>query len=64
MRAAFGPLPVHAVGVIVGVSSGTFIYIALVEIMCEEFELKAHRVTKFFMFVLGVAGMAVLGVYV
>lgn len=62
--AAFGSIPLHVVGIIVGLSSGTFIYIALVEIMCEEFDQATHRVVKFVMFVVGVLGMAVLGVYV
>lgn len=61
---AFGTIPAHTVGIIVGISSGTFIYIALVEIMCDEFEGDSHRVGKFWMFCIGVAGMAVLGVYV
>ena len=61
---AFGTIPAHSVGIIVGISSGTFIYIALVEIMCDEFEGDSHRVGKFWMFCIGVAGMAVLGVYV
>lgn len=62
--AEFGTIPLHAIGVIVGLSSGTFVYIALVEIVCDEFGGKAHNVGKFAFFCLGVAVMAVLGVYI
>lgn len=59
---AGGPLPQHTVGVIVGISSGTFTYIALVEVMAEE--ATACRAGKFLCYLLGLVGMAILALYV
>jgi hypothetical protein len=47
--------------VLLGISSGTFIYLAASEIILEEFSITMHKYAKFFSLSLGVA--LIVGVY-
>lgn len=44
-------------GILMGVSAGTFIYIASAEIIVEEFSVTAHKWKKFLAYCLGMALM-------
>ena len=41
------------ISIFMGISTGTFIYIATSDIIVEEFSFTMHRYTKFFLYVLG-----------
>jgi len=47
--------------VLLGISSGTFIYLAASEIILEEFSVTLHKYMKFFSLLLGIA--LIVGVY-
>jgi hypothetical protein len=47
--------------ILLGISSGTFIYLAASEIIMEEFSITMHKYAKFFSLSLGVA--LIVGVY-
>ncbi len=50
-------------GIILAISTGTFIYVAASEVIVEEFAITKHRFSKFFMYLVGgiiVAGLAIL----
>jgi zinc transporter ZupT len=45
---------------VMGLASGSFVYISLVEVLSEEFESEEYRIGKFACFAVGVAAMASL----
>jgi zinc transporter ZupT len=45
---------------VMGLASGSFVYISLVEVLSEEFESEEYRIVKFACFAGGVAAMASL----
>lgn len=50
-------------GILLAISTGTFLYIACSEVIVEEFENPQHKFIKFFMFMLGgifIAGLALV----
>jgi len=49
--------------VVKAISSGTFIYIALVEVILEEFETSKDRFIKFFLLIVGVLVMTILSAH-
>ena len=40
-------------GILLGISTGTFIYVACSDVLVEEFEDRNNKYIKFFLFVLG-----------
>jgi len=41
-------------GTLMAISAGTFLYIATMEVIIEEFSLKRYKYTKFFLYIIGV----------
>ena len=53
-------------GILMGVSVGTFIYVACSDILVEEFENRKNRFLKFFLFIAGgvfCAGLSFVEIY-
>ncbi len=49
-------------GLVLGVSTGTFIYVAASEVIVEEFAITKYRYSKFFLYLIGgifVGGLAI-----
>ena len=53
-------------GILMGISVGTFIYVACSDILVEEFENRKNRFLKFFLFIAGgvfCAGLSFVEIY-
>lgn len=53
-------------GIFLGLSTGTFLYIACSEVIIEEFALTKYKYTKFFIFLLGgllVNGLSLIEIF-
>ena len=58
-----GHTAVLVAGVFDGLAAGTFIYVAILDVISEEFSLPGDRIAKFLLAAAGSGGMAILGLW-
>jgi zinc transporter 1/2/3 len=52
-----------AEGIFEALAAGTFIYVAILDVISEEFSIPGDRLSKFILAALGSAGMAIIGIW-